>query len=107
MSGLRVPPECCSYCGVEVQVYDTGDPNGEWRGRPVPKDQRTLDHVLPLSEGGRRSATIVSCAGCNGAKANRTPREWLLAGGVTAEMLANGDYWQWTGVSHAAAQHAG
>ena len=105
--GLQVPPELCAYCGVEVHVYDTGDPNGEWRGRRVPKDQRTLDHVLPLSEGGRRYATVVSCSGCNGAKANRTPREWLLAGGVTVDMLAKGRYWQRTGMNRSAvAQHA-
>lgn len=105
MSGLQVPPERCSYCGIEVRVYDTGGPNAEWRGRPVPKDQRTLDHVLPRSEGGRRHATVVSCSGCNGAKANRTPREWLLAGEVTAEMLANGSYWQRTGMARGPLAH--
>lgn len=107
MSGLSVPPERCGYCGIDVHVYDTGAPNGEWRGRTVPKDQRTVDHVLPRSEGGRGHGTVkvVCCSGCNDSKANRTPLEWLLAGGVTAEMLSNGSFWHRTGMDRGPLTH--
>lgn len=39
--------------------------------------QITIDHVLPKSQGGITSFTncVVSCQGCNGKKANKTPEQ--------------------------------
>lgn len=50
----------CAYCGA--------------RGRA---DEMNLDHVVPVSRGGRSSwdNVVLSCYGCNSRKDNRTPDE--------------------------------
>jgi 5-methylcytosine-specific restriction endonuclease McrA len=52
----------CSYCG-DVLTADT----------------RCLDHVTPLSRGGRHADEniVACCQPCNSAKASSTPLEWL------------------------------
>lgn len=52
---------CCAYCGE----------------RP---DQVVMDHVVPLSRGGRHSPANIlpACAPCNGAKAAKFLSEWRL-----------------------------
>lgn len=57
----------CSHCGVELtQSY------------PVKPTQRTLDHTLPLSRGGKHTLSNISvmCLSCNSAKQDRTIEEF-------------------------------
>lgn len=53
----------CGFCGVSCDVTHK-------------------DHIIPHSRGGGDDATncIVSCAGCNLAKSDRTPSEWQPTG---------------------------
>ena len=48
----------CAYCGKEAKL--------------------TLDHVIPLSKGGKHSKdnAVAACAHCNSSKGNRTLAEW-------------------------------
>lgn len=50
----------CQYCGRDLRSYMT-----------------TVDHVIPLSRGGRREwlNVVAACKPCNGKKGNRTPDE--------------------------------
>lgn len=49
----------CAYCGCKI-------------------DKLTMDHVIPLSKGGKHSAdnVVPACAHCNQVKSVRTPEEW-------------------------------
>jgi 5-methylcytosine-specific restriction endonuclease McrA len=49
----------CAYCGKEVKL--------------------TLDHVIPLSKGGKHSIdnVVPACLHCNDSKGARTPEQWL------------------------------
>lgn len=56
---LQAANGICSYCGTEQRLQ--------------------LDHVLPLSRGGRHTLTNVvpACADCNMVKNSKTVAEWL------------------------------
>jgi 5-methylcytosine-specific restriction endonuclease McrA len=57
----------CSHCGVKMgQHY------------PVTSASKTIDHMTPLSRGGKHSLENISvmCLGCNSAKGNRTMAEF-------------------------------
>jgi 5-methylcytosine-specific restriction endonuclease McrA len=59
----------CIYCGLQV---------GERRqGRKVSKSEFTIDHLVPLSHGGKSTwgNTACACRWCNHRKADRTPHE--------------------------------
>lgn len=47
------------------------------------KGSLSMDHVQPLSRGGTHTAdnTVPACISCNASKNDRTPLEWLMAGG--------------------------
>lgn len=47
--------------------------------RPTPKFDRTLDHKLPVSRGGKtqRANLVMACRSCNYAKGTRTTEEFL------------------------------
>lgn len=47
---------------------------------PLLPDQATMDHVVPLSQGGRSTPgnIVVSCGSCNAKKYARTAVEWLF-----------------------------
>ena len=49
-------------------------------GQKFPKDQLTLDHIVPVSRGGRstRGNLVVACLDCNQKKKYLTPVEMLL-----------------------------
>lgn len=49
-------------------------------GKKFPVSELTLDHVLPLSRGGRstRGNMVVCCHACNAAKRMYTPAEMIL-----------------------------
>lgn len=66
---LRRDAFTCAYCGAHV-----GD---ERRGRVLVLQDFTLDHILPVSRGGRNSwsNTVCACFECNQRKANRLPHE--------------------------------
>jgi 5-methylcytosine-specific restriction endonuclease McrA len=69
MAVLRRDDFTCIYCGVGI---------GEWqRGRHVTRSGLTIDHILPISRGGRNSwgNTACACAPCNQRKGNRLPHE--------------------------------
>lgn len=59
----------CAYCGVR--------PGDKSRGQLMTKRDFTIDHVWPLSRGGKNSwgNTICACARCNQRKGSRTPHE--------------------------------
>ena len=59
----------CIYCGLEA---------GQMRkGRIMQRDDFTIDHVRPRSQGGRNtwSNTACACPSCNQRKGNRMPNE--------------------------------
>ena len=51
---------CCQYCGIEYPVGDL-----------------TFDHVLPVSQGGKKiwENIVTSCIDCNRRKGGRTPTQ--------------------------------
>jgi 5-methylcytosine-specific restriction endonuclease McrA len=42
-------------------------------------DDLTIDHVLPIEQGGRHEAAniVLACGICNSSKGNRTPEQWI------------------------------
>ena len=46
--------------------------------RPMASRDKSLDHVIPVSQGGTHSAdnVVIACKRCNTAKAGRTPDQW-------------------------------
>lgn len=62
----------CHYCGVHMVAAS-----------PFTRSQRadtlTLDHIMPLSLGGRdiEENTLAACAACNQAKGNMLPEDWV------------------------------
>lgn len=56
----------CYYCGCKMN-----------RTRYAPNSQ-TIDHVVPLSRGGRNSPDnlVIACLFCNVSKKNKLPHEW-------------------------------
>ncbi len=59
----------CVYCGVR--------PGDLQRGQVLSRQSFTIDHVMPVSRGGKNSwgNTVCACASCNQRKGNRTPHE--------------------------------
>ena len=59
----------CIYCGAEV-----GD---AVRGKRITRRDMTVDHILPVSRGGKNtwSNTACACFACNHRKSNRLPGE--------------------------------
>jgi 5-methylcytosine-specific restriction endonuclease McrA len=66
---LRRDRYTCGYCGVKIA--------DKRRGILLEKHHFTVDHVLPLSRGGKNTwgNTICACAPCNQRKANHLPNE--------------------------------
>lgn len=59
-SVLRQYRGCCAYCGVDGVM--------------------TMDHVIPLSRGGRHTVgnVVPACGPCNGSKFNKFLAEWQV-----------------------------
>jgi 5-methylcytosine-specific restriction endonuclease McrA len=59
----------CIFCGIT--------PRSKQRGILLRHQDFTLDHIIPLSKGGRSSwgNTACACYTCNHRKANRTPHD--------------------------------
>jgi len=66
---LRRDRYTCAYCGVQI-----GD---RQRGSVLAKPDFTVDHIWPVSRGGKNTwgNTVCACAVCNQRKADRTPHE--------------------------------
>ena len=66
---LRRDRYVCAYCGATI-----GDRR---RGQMLGKRDFTIDHILPVSRGGKNTwgNTVCSCAPCNQRKADRLPHE--------------------------------
>jgi 5-methylcytosine-specific restriction endonuclease McrA len=47
-------------------------------GRPTPKTDLTMDHVVPLTRGGKstKGNLVACCKECNNRKKNLLPMEW-------------------------------
>lgn len=47
---------------------------------PVSRNQATMDHIVPLAQGGRsvKGNVVVACKPCNSAKRDRTAAEWMI-----------------------------
>lgn len=69
---LRDQHSRCAYCGVLI----ARSPH-----RCLPALQATIDHVVPISAGGRneRSNVVASCGPCNTAKGNMSAAEFRAA----------------------------
>ena len=69
MAVLRRDNFNCIYCGIRLGQRQ--------RGRVLLKTDFTIDHILPLSRGGKNGwgNTACACAQCNQRKGNRTPHE--------------------------------
>jgi|1185.fasta_scaffold66297_4 5-methylcytosine-specific restriction endonuclease McrA len=65
----------CHYCQVATVVVDLPP------GGPFPVDQRTRDHVVPRSVGGRDKPwnIVIACRGCNEARRERGQRSCWCA----------------------------
>ncbi len=59
----------CVYCGLQ--------PGQMQRGKILSKNSFTVDHILPVSRGGKNTwtNTVCACPLCNQRKGNRTPHE--------------------------------
>jgi 5-methylcytosine-specific restriction endonuclease McrA len=59
----------CAYCGIR--------PGNKQRGRILTRQFLTIDHIIPISRGGKNTwgNTVCACRVCNQRKANRTPHE--------------------------------
>ncbi|MBN1875377.1 MAG: HNH endonuclease [Anaerolineae bacterium] len=66
---LRRDKYVCAYCGAQI-----GD---KQRGLLLTKLDFTVDHIVPVSRGGKNTwgNTVCACAYCNHHKGNRTPHE--------------------------------
>ena len=66
---LRRDNYTCAYCGIR--------PGEKQRGRLLVGQSFTLDHVIPVSRGGKNSwgNTVCACPACNQRKGNRMPHE--------------------------------
>jgi 5-methylcytosine-specific restriction endonuclease McrA len=66
---LRRDQYTCAYCGAQV--------GSRSRGAILGKYDFTVDHVLPVSRGGKNTwgNTVCACASCNQRKADRLPHE--------------------------------
>jgi 5-methylcytosine-specific restriction endonuclease McrA len=47
---------------------------------PIPPADKTMDHVIPLSKGGKshRGNTVLACKTCNHQKKHMTGVDWVL-----------------------------
>jgi 5-methylcytosine-specific restriction endonuclease McrA len=59
----------CAYCGAR--------PGDHCRGRSLTRQDMTVDHIVPVSRGGKNtwSNTVCACYACNHRKGDRTPNE--------------------------------
>jgi 5-methylcytosine-specific restriction endonuclease McrA len=50
-----------------------------WCGNTIKQNDMQLDHVYPLSKGGKHdiSNLVVSCRKCNNRKSNKHPEDWM------------------------------
>lgn len=66
---LRRDQYTCAYCGMRI-----GDKR---RGHVLTKQSFTVDHILPVSRGGKNTwgNTVCACPPCNQRKADRMPNE--------------------------------
>lgn len=66
---LRRDRYTCAYCGVQA--------GQKRRGLVLNRRDFTVDHILPISRGGKNTwgNTVCSCAPCNQRKADRLPHE--------------------------------
>ncbi|MBN1995040.1 MAG: HNH endonuclease [Anaerolineae bacterium] len=66
---LRRDKYTCAYCGLQ--------PGNHQRGQTLTKYSFTIDHIIPVSRGGKNTwgNTICACPVCNQRKGNRTPHE--------------------------------
>ena len=62
----------CGYCGITL--------GQKQRGRTLTHQSFTVDHILPISRGGKNtwSNTICACSPCNQKKGSRLPHELNL-----------------------------
>ncbi|MCB0167036.1 MAG: HNH endonuclease [Anaerolineae bacterium] len=59
----------CGYCGIRA--------GEKQRNSPLSRSDFTIDHILPISRGGKNTwtNTVCACPVCNQRKGNRTPHE--------------------------------
>lgn len=70
----------CRYCGREV-IRPDYSASARVNGHPVVKsNSATIDHVIPVSRGGKRTLAnlVTACSACNKDKGDLTLREFLF-----------------------------
>ena len=70
---------------IRRQILLSENPHCRYCGRRLTKKSATLDHLVPIAQGGtdERENLVLACGPVNLAKANRTPTQWaadILAG---------------------------
>lgn len=61
----------CAYCGIPMKLSCS-------KGKPVPPQKATRDHVIPRKHHGR-DVTIPACRACNQAKGTMSMPEFLVS----------------------------
>jgi hypothetical protein len=64
----------CEYCGKKLKF------SGSKRGKQPAQNSATIDHIIPLSAGGRKtdaSNLCLTCIKCNRMKSNMLPLEFI------------------------------
>lgn len=73
------PIDCSRVKRFYRAVSLAADAVCRWCSQPVPRTVRHVDHIIPLSRGGRHviENLCCSCFSCNVNKRSKTPEEWL------------------------------
>lgn len=71
----KPPAQIVKYCRRNLWIRDNF--SCQYCGKHPPKDEITVDHILPRSRGGLSSFenTVLACVDCNKKKEDRTPEE--------------------------------
>ncbi len=69
------PPRKLTF--TRPNLYRRDEHTCQYCGEQLPSSELTMDHVLPRSRGGKNGweNCVAACEGCNGRKADKTPRE--------------------------------
>jgi len=71
----KLPPRRVKF--TRKNIYRRDNNTCQYCGRKLPTDQLNIDHVIPLSRGGKNTweNVVCSCIACNMRKGNRTLKE--------------------------------
>ena len=72
---VHVPYKDITFCRKNIILRDNG--RCQYCGRPHRHDELTIDHIVPISRGGRNSwdNVVTACKKCNNRKGSHLPGE--------------------------------